>query len=126
MTGDGQGSDMDGKRAKLSVHLDERDGIPVARASGEIDVATAQGLRSELATVPSGTRRLVVDLSDVTFLDSTGLGVLIATLKRLQDAEDESSVALVVTRPQIVRVLEVTGLTGVFSVHASIEDALAP
>jgi anti-sigma B factor antagonist len=117
---------MDAERATLRVSLGEHEGIPVARASGEIDVATAQGLRSELAAVPSGTRKLVVDLSEVTFLDSTGLGVLVATLKRLQDGADDSRVALVVTRPQTVRVLEVTGLARVFSVHASVEDALAP
>ena len=65
----------------------------------------------------------VLDLSAVTFLDSTGLGVLITGLKRCRSAEGD--LVLVTAQPNVLKVLEITGLNDVFQVHDSVEDALA-
>ncbi len=110
----------------FQVVMEERAGVPVVRAAGEVDVSTAPMLRDCLAELPAGSPRVVVDLSDVTFLDSTGLGVLVAGQKRVRAAEgsEGASLDLVVTRPQILKVLEVTGLTSIFSIYSNLDEAL--
>jgi anti-sigma B factor antagonist len=115
----------------FQVTVEERAGIPVVRAAGEVDVSTAPTLREQLVDLPEGTPRVIVDLSEVTFLDSTGLGVLVAGQKRLRSSlpEGESAEAtggldLVVTRPQILKVLEVTGLTSIFTIYSSLDEAI--
>ncbi len=108
----------------VSFAVEERDGIPVLGVSGEIDVYTAPSLRERLLDLAQqGTTRVVVDLSAVSFVDSTGLGVLVSGLKRFREAGGD--LVLVVVQPQILKVLEITGLTTVFSVHATVDDALA-
>ncbi len=116
----------------FQVTVEERAGVPVVRAAGEVDVSTAPMLRERLVDLPEGTPRVIVDLSEVTFLDSTGLGVLVAGQKRLRSASPASDSAeatggldLVVTRPQILKVLEVTGLTSIFAIYPSLDEALA-
>ena len=81
-------------------------GIRVVAPSGEIDAATCAQLAEQL-TAPPGSR-LVVDLDQVTFLDSSGLG----TLHRARQRALEVGGDLVVTRPTpfVFRVLEITGL----------------
>ncbi len=105
----------------LEVSSAEHKGVPVVSAAGEIDVSTAPRLREHLVALPVDVSRAVVDLSEVTFLDSTGLGVLVAGWKRCQ--ESGASLDLVVTRPQIMKVLEVTGLDTVFTIYGSIDEA---
>jgi anti-sigma B factor antagonist len=105
----------------LELATTDRQGVPVVWAAGEIDVSTAPRLREHLTSLPSDAERVVVDLSEVTFLDSTGLGVLVAGWKRCED--NGASLELVVTRPQVTKVLEITTLDAVFKIHASIEEA---
>jgi anti-sigma B factor antagonist len=106
----------------LEVRTSARGGVPVVSALGEVDVSSAPQLSEQLAALPTGASRAVVDLSEVTFIDSTGLGVLVAGWKRL-DASG-SKLDLVVTRPQVAKVLEVTGLDSVFRIFASLDEAL--
>jgi anti-sigma B factor antagonist len=108
----------------VSFAVEERQGIPVLGVSGEIDVYTAPRLRERLLELAQqGTTRVVVDLSEVSFVDSTGLGVLVSGLKRFR--EGGGDLLLVVVQPQIMKVLEITGLTTVFSVHTSVDEAVA-
>jgi anti-sigma B factor antagonist len=103
----------------------ERDGVTVLSVTGEVDVATAPALRSRLDdtvdTVGGGT--VVVDLTGVTFIDSTGLGVLIGARKRCSEAGRELRV--VVSEPRILKVFEITGLTDLFAIHPSLDLAVA-
>lgn len=101
-----------------------RDGVPIVAVSGEIDVATAPPLRERLqAQSASGPATLIVDLSAVTFLDSTALGVLVGALKRCREAG--GNLPLVITEPRILKVFEITGLTDVFPIHSTVGEALA-
>lgn len=107
----------------FTIDDEEIDGIPVVSASGEIDVATAPPLRDRLqALSSSGKPTVVVNLLGVTFLDSTALGVLVGALKRCREAG--GNLPLVIDEPRILRVFEITGLTGVFSIFDSIESAV--
>lgn len=97
--------------------------VPVVSAAGEIDVATAPPLRDRLqALTAAGRSTVVVDLLGVSFLDSTALGVLVGALKRCR--ESGGDLPLVITEPRILKVFEITGLTDVFSIHATVDDAV--
>jgi len=108
----------------LRLETSDRDGATVLSAHGEIDVATAPQLRQQIVELASeSSAPLVIDLEGVDFLDSTGLGVLVSGLKRFRTLG--SDVLLVATRPRILKVFEITGLTQVFSIHPTVEDAVS-
>ncbi len=95
----------------------------VLRLAGEVDVYTAPQLRERvIELVDGGTRHVMVDLREVTFLDSTGVGVLIGGLKRLR-ARD-GSLTLVTGTERIRRIFRVTGLDRVFVVRPSVQEAI--
>ena len=108
----------------LGLDVSQRDGWAVLAVSGEVDVATAPRLRERLVgLVSEGRHRIVVDLEGVDFLDSTGLGVLVGALKRVRTHGGD--LALVCTQPRVLKVFEITGLTKVFPMHASVDEAVA-
>lgn len=87
---------------------------------GEIDLYTAPHLHRELiSALDDGTQRLVVDLSQVDFCDSTGMNVLLSAMKRAR--EHGGDLELVAPLTAVRRVLEVTGLDTVFTIHESAE-----
>jgi anti-sigma B factor antagonist len=96
-------------------------GIPVVAVAGEIDVATAPALRlAARHALAGGGNRLILDLTRSTFLDSTGIRILIGLAGYC--AED-GGIAIANVSNGISRALEVTGLGAVFSVHASVDEA---
>jgi len=102
-----------------------RSGHTVVSVVGELDVATAPDLRLRLddAIDRALQNAVVVDLLAVTFIDSTALGVLISGLKRSQGAGGE--LRIVVAEPRILKIFEITGLTDVFSIFPTIDEATA-
>jgi anti-sigma B factor antagonist len=91
---------------------------------GSLDIATSPTLRAALMEAAEHTGHvLVVDLSQLDFLDSTGLGALIGAHKRA--SESNGSVRLVAQEGQILRLLRITGLLDVFRVYPNIDAALA-
>jgi anti-sigma B factor antagonist len=96
----------------------------VLRIAGEIDVYTAPDLRQQVIDlVDNGTRHIVADLRGVDFLDSTGLGALVGSLKRLRLRQ--GSLGLVISGGRILQLLVITGLTNAFAIHASVLDAIS-
>jgi anti-sigma B factor antagonist len=96
----------------------------VLEVAGEIDVYTAPKLREKLIElVNEGSFHLVVDLERVDFLDSTGLGVLVGGLKRVRN--HDGSLKLVCTQEKILKIFRITGLTKVFPIYDSVDDAIA-
>ena len=94
----------------------------VVAVAGEVDVATAPRLRKEaIAIVGEGHHRMVLDLEAVDFLDSTGLGVLIGVLRRVNAGGGELRV--VCSTPRILDLFRLTGLDRVFDLRASVADA---
>jgi anti-sigma B factor antagonist len=99
------------------------DGLGVVALSGEVDIYTSPQFKEcMLGLLDNGVYRLVVDLSDVTFIDSTALGVLIGGVRRVHSAG--GAIALVVTSRPVERVLSITGLDRVFTIHATRAAAL--
>lgn len=108
----------------LRLDISERDGWAILAVGGEVDVATAPRLREKLIElVNDGHHQIVVDLSAVEFLDSTGLGVLVGALKRVRTHDGD--LALVCTESRVLKVFEITGLTKVFAMYASVDEAVA-
>lgn len=107
----------------LTISTRSEGGKTVVVVAGEIDVYTAPKLREQLVSlVEDGNYDLVVDMEDVEFLDSTGLGVLVGGLKRVKP--HEGSLRLVCTQDRILKIFRITGLTKVFPIYASVADAL--
>ncbi len=108
---------------QLGLEVDQsRSPYTVLSVKGEVDVYTAPRLREKLVELVSeGHRKVVVDLEGVDFLDSTGLGVLVGGLKRLRSHGGD--LMLVSTQARILKVFEITGLTGVFRISSSVEEA---
>jgi anti-sigma B factor antagonist len=96
----------------------------VATVSGEVDLHSAPGLRDQLGDLLAGANpSLILDLNEVGFLDSTGLGALVAA--RASATEHGGQLALVCTQPRILKLFTITGLNSVFKIHSSVDDALA-
>jgi anti-sigma B factor antagonist len=94
----------------------------VVAVAGEIDVYTSPVLQEKLVEIlRDGSSTIVLDLSNVTFLDSTGLGVLITALKRCRNADGD--LELVTAQPNVLKVLEITGLNDVFQVRPSLDES---
>lgn len=95
----------------------------VVRLAGELDLYNAHVVRAALLeSAEDAPERLVIDLTDVSFIDSTALGVLIEARTRLANRR-----AFLLASPglETKRALEVSGLDRHFTVHDSVEDALA-
>ena len=102
----------------------DRDGIEVVTVEGEIDIYTAPRLRELLIDLVSKNNyQLIVNLDKVGFLDSTGLGVLVGGLKRVRP--HDGSLDLVCTQERILKIFKVTGLTKVFGIYQSVDQATA-
>jgi anti-sigma B factor antagonist len=98
-------------------------GAQVFALHGSLDIATSPTVRAALLDAAErGQRELVIDLTRLEFLDSTGLGALIGAHKRAK--ENGGRVSLVVQEGQILRLLRITGLLGVFPVYSTLDDAL--
>lgn len=96
----------------------------VIELGGEIDLYTAPEFKERMvALIEDGKKRIVVDLSAATFIDSTTLGVLVGGVKRLRPTG--GTLALVCTDQNITKIFEITGLDRVFPIHASRDEALA-
>jgi anti-sigma B factor antagonist len=112
------------ERVDLSLSTKTEGDHTVVTVGGEIDVYTAPKLREQLIDlVSAGSYHLVVDMEKVDFLDSTGLGVLVGGLKRVR--AHEGTLRLVCTEERILKIFRITGLTKVFPIHASVDEALA-
>jgi anti-sigma B factor antagonist len=101
---------IDGERHVLAVR-------------GEIDLFTAPELKQVLAeSIEAGRVRIIVDLTETTFLDSTALGVLIGAVKRLRSRD--GALAIVNVDENITKTFEITGLDQIFTILPSREAAV--
>jgi anti-sigma B factor antagonist len=92
---------------------------------GELDYEVSPQIRARLVgAIKDGRRRLVLDLTEVTFIDSTAIGVLAGTVVKLDEAGG-GSLAVVCAHEKVVQIFEITGLDSVISVHSSRDDAVS-
>lgn len=102
---------------------DDESGAVVAEVAGEIDMSTVAGLRSRLYELADSGQPLIVDLDQVTFIDSTGLGVLVGTARRAE--AHGTGLHLVCSQDQTLKLLWLTGLDRRIPLSATVGKALA-
>jgi anti-sigma B factor antagonist len=96
----------------------------VVSVNGEIDVHTGPALRDHLLSVfAQGEDTVIVDLSQVSFLDSSGLGVLVTAYKRAQTTCGELRIAS--CRPPVATIFQITALDRAFRIYPTVQEALA-
>ncbi len=99
-------------------------GRSVVTVTGELDAHVAPDLQAAIdPALQQAGPAIVVDLTGVPFIDSTGLGVLVTTLKRVREAE--GTLDVVASAPRVLKVFALTGLDVVIPLHATLDEALA-
>jgi anti-anti-sigma factor len=110
-------------QAEMSLSVLSRPAYTIARLEGDLDIVTTPILRQRLLSVLGpGVRLLIIDLSGVSFCDVSALAVLIATQRRARGLG--ITVRLAALRPQMAKLMRVTGLERHFTICAALDDAL--
>jgi len=99
----------------------ECDGWVVVTLRGELDVTDAASVATALAAVAARDRELIIDLAGLDFIDSSGLAALARARKHARQAGGD--LLLAAPQRQVLRILTLTRLTDVFSVHAGVQEA---
>ncbi len=111
-----------GGTALLDIQQDDtEEGYRICRPVGELDAFTVSHFRQALAEMASSPR-LIIDLSEVPFVDSAGLGALIGGIRRARELGGEVAVAC--NRPTLVRLLRTTGFDRIVTVADSVQQAV--
>ena len=98
--------------------------LAVVSVSGELDLYTAPRVRTGIEEAGAvGADTVIVDLSETSFIDSAALGVLVQETKRLEGRGH--SLVLVTSDPRTMRVVELTGRSGVLRTYATLQDAIS-
>jgi anti-sigma B factor antagonist len=106
----------------LEIRLDERDGYTICRPVGELDAYTVGQFREALGEL-AARPKLLIDMSEVPFVDSAGLGALIGGIRRAR--EGGGDVAVCCNRPTLSRLLHTTGFDRIVTVAETVEEAAA-
>jgi anti-sigma B factor antagonist len=107
---------------ELEINVTRRGDNCVVALEGEIDIYTAPRLRDALVEATAEQcANVIVDLEQVAFIDSSGLGVLVGALRRAK--EREHTVVLVCTRESILKIFRITGLDKVFPIFSGLDEA---
>lgn len=97
----------------------------IVTVAGEIDAYSAPALRHELRSLTDGgVERMVLDLRDVTFIDSTGIGTLVMVKKSLGAADKTMCLVVGENQGTVRRVFEITSVDRVMPIHPTVEEAV--
>jgi anti-sigma B factor antagonist len=94
----------------FSVEIDNKNSLPIIRVKGEIDVYTCTKLNTSLQEViQTGAKTIVLNLENIQYIDSTGLGTIAHAAREVQHAEGK--ILVVCPKPQVRKIFEISGLT---------------
>jgi anti-sigma B factor antagonist len=108
---------------ELSVTIRRESGVAIVEVTGDIDLSTVAGLRERLFELADSGGPLIIDLNQISFIDSTGLGALIGAARRA-DAHG-AGLHAVCSRPQTRKLLWLTGVERRIPLSDTVDDALA-
>ena len=103
----------------MDISTRDENGWLLVQPAGEIDIATADAVDAHLAE----NRDTILDLTGVTFMDSTGLRTLVGAHNRLK--ESNHRLRIVIPDGPVERIISITGLTGALDTVRSLDDAIA-
>jgi anti-sigma B factor antagonist len=107
-------------RHDLVVTVGQMDGLPVIRASGELDLSNVSEVRAVVAEqCELRPAALIFDLSDLLYMDSSGLGVLVGAKRRL--AAHDGEVMIVTEQSAVLKALQLSGLDRIIRVFPDVE-----
>lgn len=106
---------------EIAVERSETPSYVLLRPAGELDAYTVAQFREALGEMAE-EERVVIDLSDVPFMDSAGLGALIGGIRRIREAGGRITVAC--SRPNLMRLLHTTGFDRIVPVEEAVTDAV--
>jgi anti-sigma B factor antagonist len=107
----------------LTITVESVDDVPVIRAVGELEIATVPEMRTVVAEVSERRpRALVFDFRRISYMDSSGLGILVSAKKRL--GADKGEVVLITEQPAVLKALSLSGLDQIIQVYATLEEYL--
>jgi len=107
--------------AVLDIQIESNDAYTLCRPKGELDAYTVAQFREALNELVDSSA-LLIDLSEVPFMDSAGLGALIGGIRKIRD--NEGRVAVVCSRPTLTRLLHTTGFDRIVPVTESMQDGV--
>jgi len=94
----------------FSVEIDNKNSLPIVRVKGEIDVYTCSKLNASLQEViQAGAKSIVLNLENIQYIDSTGLGTIAHAAREVQ--QSEGKILVVCPKPQVRKIFEISGLT---------------
>ncbi|SDN03335.1 anti-sigma factor antagonist [Bacillus sp. OK048] len=106
---------------KVNIEKQQDDKVIFVTVTGEIDAYTAPKLREELLPLSEGTHKVItVNLKDVSYMDSTGLGVLVGLFKQLD--KNDGELKLVELSDRLKRLFKITGLSTIMKITVETED----
>ncbi|MCP5029438.1 MAG: STAS domain-containing protein [Actinomycetia bacterium] len=105
----------------LDIQIESNDAYTLCRPKGELDAYTVAQFRESLNELVDSSA-LLIDLSEVPFMDSAGLGALIGGIRKIRD--NEGRVAVVCSRPTLTRLLHTTGFDRIVPVTESMQDGV--
>lgn len=107
----------------IALDVTQRGDWHIVSVVGDLDVTSSPQVRNEVVRlITDGANAVLLDLTAVPFIDSFGLGVLVSALKRTRSSGGD--LTLVVTEPNVRRLLTLTGLDGVFQVAESVDEVV--
>ena len=111
------------EKIRLETGVKDVDGIQVLEVAGEIDVYTAPQFKDAVNNImATGQKHLIINMSNISYMDSSGFGTLLSATKRLRPAG--GTVNLVGCNRSIERILQITRLNTIFATHENVNDAI--
>jgi len=99
--------------------------VAIVKLAGEVDMSQSPSVHQALVEVlEKQPKRLVIDLTEVSYMDSSGVGILVDALRRVR--VNGGKVALAGVAPRVLSVLQITKLDQFFEIHPTLHEALAP
>lgn len=107
----------------MEIEVEEKEGYHIVTPRGELDVYTVPLFRKVMLKLEGDRRHdIILDLTRVTFIDSSGLGSLIEAYQKAQAVEGE--IAFVIDNPRILKVMKLVDLDKVFRIFPNMGRAL--
>ncbi len=106
-----------------SVYTEQRDGASIVNLKGRVDASTSGQIHEKIMDeIEGGCNKIIIDFSEVSYISSAGLRVLIYASKAMVKSSGAFSICSV--SKNIEKILQISGLTGLFDIHADVESSL--